>query len=134
MERMNGWKRMRIPNHPSHPFHPFTRRCRRADKGIYHSRRASRRTMPDAAGPESVPVRSETPSLTVERLARALSLPAERVDAAMRAAGVTPGEAFEAILHGSGAERVDRLAKELKVTRPRLALALLDGAVATTSQ
>lgn len=74
-----------------------------------------------------------TPNVTVERLAKALNLAPERVEAAMRAAGVTPAEAFDAILHGSAAERVDKLAKELKVTRPRLALALLDGAVAQTS-
>lgn len=85
--------------------------------------------MPD---PERVPVTAEASDATA-RLARALGLDEVRVRAAFDALGVTPTQAFALILHGTDEAKVERLAKELHVSRARLAIALLDGATQTAS-
>lgn len=81
-----------------------------------------------------IPARAETPAEALARLARALGANEDKVQAALDASQLSPAQAFDAILHGKDEEAVARLAKELHVSRPRLALALLDGAVQQTSQ
>lgn len=71
----------------------------------------------------------EASSDAIAKLSRALGLDESRVRSAFKAAGVTPEDIFKLILHGENEEKVAQLAKELKVSRARLALALLDGAV-----
>lgn len=83
--------------------------------------------------PDRVPTSSEPVSVALARLARSLGVDESKVQAALQATRLTPAEAFAFILHGEHEERVAALAKELHVSRPRLALALLDGAVQTTS-
>jgi hypothetical protein len=84
--------------------------------------------------PQDVPVRTEDAADALARLARSLGVDEAKVGAALAATRMTPAQAFDAILHGRDDAQIEKLAKELHVSRPRLALALLDGAVQQTSQ
>jgi hypothetical protein len=86
------------------------------------------------AEPERTPTTPVELLETTARLARALGLDEARVKAAFDALGVSPTEAFTLILHGTDEAKVEKLAKELRVSRARLALALLEGATQTASQ
>jgi hypothetical protein len=78
--------------------------------------------------PERIPVQSQDAPDATLRLARALGMDEARVESAFKALGMTPTQAFTLILHGTDEAKVERIAKELHVSRARLALALLDGA------
>ncbi|MHB8605487.1 MAG: hypothetical protein ACYDCK_09550 [Thermoplasmatota archaeon] len=69
-----------------------------------------------------------SPRDAIARLAKSLALPEEKVRAALAKLGTNPRDALELVLSGSGEERIAEIAKALKVSRPRLAVALIDSA------
>lgn len=75
--------------------------------------------------PERVPVNVEADAAVV-RIARALGVDEKRVQGAFDAMGLSPGAAFALLLQGTDEKKVEKLAKEMHVSRARLALALLD--------
>lgn len=81
----------------------------------------------------AVPVSAEPPEEAVVRLARSLGLDPAKVAEVLRQHRLAPADAFALVLQGGGEERVERLAHDLHVSRPRLALALLDSTVQAAS-
>jgi hypothetical protein len=94
------------------------------------TRRARSRAM---AEPERVPVTME-PADAVTRMARALGVDESRVQGAFDAMGLSPSAAFSLLLQGTDEAKVEKLAHAMRVSRARLALALLDSATQGASQ